>query len=130
MVLMDSKNGKAALFNSLDVIGVSYIRHFEEDWNNATQVKLAKNSDMTVALKSTKLVRIMKENLPYCDFTTPISDYRPMVRSILNKVEKLGIKLLGETLEEIVKIVDHSLRLISYYLNSDRNNSKKITIGA
>ena len=82
-----------------------------------------------MALKSTKLVRIMKENLPYCDFTTQSSDSQTdRLRSILNKVEKLGVKLSGETLEEIVKIVDHSLRLISYgTLKYDRNNSS-ITI--
>lgn len=125
MVLTDSKNGKAALFNSLDVIGVSYIRHFEEDWNNATEVKFAENSDMTMALKSTKLARIMKETLLYYDFTTECTNSQAdRLRSILNKVEKLGVKLLGETLEEIVKVVDHSLRLISYgTLSYDRNNS-------
>ena len=47
------------------------------------------------------------------------------LRSILNKVEKLGVKLMGETLEEMVKVIDHSLRLISYgTLKYDRNNSE------
>ena len=125
MILMDSKNGKAALFNSLDVIGASYIRHFEEDWTNASQVNLSKNSNMTLALKATKLVRIMKEYLPHSEpYIQGSNSPSDNPRSILNILEKIGVKFLGENPEEIVRIIDHSLKLISYgSLNYDKSNS-------
>lgn len=115
MVLMDSKNGKAALFNSLDVIGVSYLRHFEEDWSCATQIKLATNSDMTMASKATKLIRVMREHLPYYDLFNQSSNSQPdKLWLIANKIEKMGANILGETLDEIIRIIDYSLRMISY----------------
>lgn len=123
MILMDSKNGKAALFNSLDVIGVSHIRHFEEDWTNASQVNLSKNSDMALASKATKLVRVMKEYFysePFIQSSDLPSD-NP--KSILNILERNGVESLGENPEEIIKIIDHSLKSISYgSLKYDRNN--------
>ena len=129
MVLMDSKSGKAAIFNSLDVIGAYYTRHFDEDWNSATQVKFAKNSDRIIALKSTKLIRIMKEYLPYYSLINQTPDSQTdKLFFVLNKVEKMGLKILGETLDEIVRIFGHSLRLISYgTIKYDRNNNS-ITI--
>src|SRR5262249_11103426 len=99
MILMDSKNGKAALFSSLDVIGVSYLRHFEEDWNHAIQVKLPKNSDTTIALKSTRLVRVMNEYLTYDDCAIQGTySHTDKLQSILNSAGNIGVKLLGEPL--------------------------------
>jgi hypothetical protein len=124
MILMDSKNGKAALFNSLDVIGVSYIRHFEEDWANASQVNLSKNTDMALAMKATKLVKVMKEFLYSQPFVQSFDSPSDDPRSILNILERNGVKSLGENPEEIVRIIDHSLKLTSYgTIKYDKNNS-------
>ncbi len=124
MILMDSKNGKAALFNSLDVIGVSYIRHFEEDWANASQVNLSKNTDMALAMKATKLVKVMKEFLYSQPFVQSFDSPSDDPRSILNILERNGVKSLGENPEEIVRIIDHSLKLTSFgTIKYDKNNS-------
>jgi hypothetical protein len=79
---------------------------------------------MTLALKATKLVRIMKEHLPHPEpYIQGSNSSSDNPRSILNLLEKIGIKFLGESPEDIVRIIDHSLKLISYgSLNYDKNN--------
>ncbi len=38
VISIDSSNGKAAVFASIDVFGLSYIKNFENEWNSAMQV--------------------------------------------------------------------------------------------
>jgi len=38
IINIDGGNGKAALFTSIDVLGFSYMKTFEEEWNKAVEV--------------------------------------------------------------------------------------------
>jgi sugar-specific transcriptional regulator TrmB len=57
IINIDGGNGKAALFTSIDVLGFSYMKIFEEEWKKAVEIK---NLNKTESLNQLKAVQIIK----------------------------------------------------------------------
>ena len=84
MISIDSTNGKAAVFSSIDVFGISYIRTFENEWNNAMQVNHIIDTDPSIAAIAIQLAKLIEKGLSMCildhtinpeaDFGTILSD--------------------------------------------------------
>ena len=46
IINIDGGNGKAALFTSIDILGFSYMKIFEEEWKKATEIKNLKTTEV------------------------------------------------------------------------------------
>ncbi len=57
IINIDGGNGKAALFTSIDILGFSYMKIFEEEWKKAIEIK---NLNRTESLHQLKAVQIIK----------------------------------------------------------------------
>lgn len=57
IIHIDGGNGKAALFTSIDILGFSYMKIFEEEWKKAIEIK---NLNKTESLNQLKAVQIIK----------------------------------------------------------------------
>jgi len=57
IINIDGGNGKAALFTSIDILGFSYMKIFEEEWKKAIEIK---NLNKTESLHQLKAVQIIK----------------------------------------------------------------------
>ncbi|HJU58461.1 MAG TPA: helix-turn-helix domain-containing protein [Nitrososphaeraceae archaeon] len=58
IINIDGGNGKAALFTSIDILGFSYLKIFEEEWKKAIAIKNLNKTDES--LKQLKAVQIIK----------------------------------------------------------------------
>ncbi len=57
IINIDGGNGKAALFTSIDILGFSYMKIFEEEWKKAIEIK---NLNKTESLNQLKAIQIIK----------------------------------------------------------------------
>ena len=57
IINIDGANGKAALFTSIDVLGFSYMKIFEDEWKKAIEIK---NLNKTESMNQLKAVQIIK----------------------------------------------------------------------
>ncbi|HET7644624.1 MAG TPA: helix-turn-helix domain-containing protein [Nitrososphaeraceae archaeon] len=57
IINIDGANGKAALFTSIDVLGFSYMKIFEDEWKKAVEIK---NLNKTESMNQLKAVQIIK----------------------------------------------------------------------
>lgn len=63
IINIDGGNGKAALFTSIDVLGFSYMKTFEEEWNKAVEVHGLSDIDPVVQLKAIRLTKFIEETM-------------------------------------------------------------------
>ena len=71
MISIDSSNGKAAVFTSMDIFGSLHIRNFEEEWNKAIEVKQHLiYTDPSIASKAVELTNIVENRLSTNNVTT------------------------------------------------------------
>ncbi|HUG97319.1 MAG TPA: helix-turn-helix domain-containing protein, partial [Nitrososphaera sp.] len=63
MVSVDSSNGKAALFSSMDSFGVLQPKNFEEAWGRAVEIKYLLDTEPAVAAKAVELASILENGL-------------------------------------------------------------------
>lgn len=61
IINIDGGNGKAALFTSIDVLGFSYMKTFEEEWNRAIELRPLINIDNDIQLKVIQFMKFVEE---------------------------------------------------------------------
>lgn len=101
LVAVDSSNGKGALFVSIDVFGLSQLRSFEIEWNNAFDVRQIVNMHPNVVWKANKLIKIL-ENANILDAKN-LDDPTP---DLIKSAQKYGIEIFDTNLDEMLAIVD------------------------
>jgi HTH-type transcriptional regulator, sugar sensing transcriptional regulator len=121
MVAIDSSNGKAALFSTIDVFGMLQLKNFEAQWSTALNIRQIANVKPQTLLKANKLVQII-ENARVFEQTA--SDRYICTSSILESVRECGLELLNLGFDETIAIVDCALRIGSHgYLTHDKSNN-------
>ena len=126
VISVDSNNGKAAIFTSMDVFGSSQVRNFEEEWNNTIEIRHLSDTDPTIALKATQLTKIVERNglLSAHIFRHAINLYTDSTTAFIKEIERSGIKISDMNTDEIFNIVDSALRMsYSGSLNHDKSNN-------
>ena len=121
MMVVDSSNGKGALFTSIDIFGFSQLRNFDAAWNNALELRQIANIEPGIALKAKKLVNIL-ENSNIFDNISLNSDH-PTV-ALVSSTDKFGIEIGRTGINEMLTIIDCALRMsCSGDLTHDRSNN-------
>ena len=124
MISVDSSNGKAAVFTSMDIFGLSQLRNFEEQWSNAMEVKHIIDTEPGIALQAMQLTKIIENGFLSCMFTYAINPYTDSSAILINSMEKCGIKVSDTTVNKILNIIDSALRMTySGGLKYDKSNN-------
>src|SRR5215831_744880 len=120
LVTVDSSNGKGALFVSIDVFGLSQLRGFEIEWNNAFDVRQIVNMHPNIVWKANKLIKIL-ENANLEEISKNLDDPVP---DLIKPAHKSGIEIFDSNLDEMVTVVDCALHIsCSGDLIHDKNNN-------
>jgi sugar-specific transcriptional regulator TrmB len=120
LVTVDSSNGKGALFVSIDVFGLSQLRSFEVEWNNAFDARQIANMHPNVVWKANKLIKIL-ENANIMEEISNLDDPTP---DLIKSAQKSGIEIFDTNLDEMLTIVDCALHIsCSGDLIHDKNNN-------
>ena len=120
LVAVDSSNGKGALFVSIDVFGLSQLRSFEVEWNNAFDARQIANMHPNVVWKANKLIKIL-ENANILEEISNLDDPTP---DLIKSAQKSGIEIFDTNLDEMLTIVDCALHIsCSGDLIHDKNNN-------
>ena len=124
MISIDSSNGKAAVFSSLDVFGLSYIRNFESEWDNAMQVNHLIQTDPSTAAIAIQLAKLIEKGLSMSILDHAINPQADLGTHIIRSIEKSGLKILETNINELFNIIDSALK-ISYSgnLKHDKTNN-------
>lgn len=110
MITVDSSNGKAALFASIDAYGTLQARNFEEAWGRSSEISHALVQP-ALAARAMELARAVDNGLAAHMLEYAINSEDPSA-GILEVVEKkYGIKLAGMSAAEVLELVDSALRI-------------------
>ena len=127
VLIINSENGKGAIFSSTDILGTNQRKMFNNIWKMS--IKTEPLADMTKieALEVYKIIRTVNESGLQHILNSTIS-YKKADYEILKLLEKNGINLKAKSLDEIIEITDSVLQIVcSGHVNFDAN-SKNITV--
>jgi len=120
LVAVDSSNGKGALFVSIDVFGLSQLRSFEIEWNNAFDIRQIVNMHPDIVWKANKLIKIL-ENASLEEISKNLDD---PVSALIKLAQKCGIEIFDTNLDEMLTVADCALHITcSGDLIHDKNNN-------
>lgn len=121
MVAVDSSNGKAALFVSIDIFGLSQLRNFETEWNNAFEIRQIVNKHPSVVSKANKLVKILEN----ANILEQISkNWDEYTSATIKSAQKFGTEIFNTSIDEVLTIFDCALHMSrSGDLTHDRINN-------
>ena len=124
MISIDSSNGKAAVFTSIDIFGLGQLRNFEEKWNNGLEIH---PNDMSpeMLLKASRLIKVIENTLPLHlleHIVNPTN--RDTWGTLIKSVKTSGIDMASTDLKTVLEIVDFALRMgYSGSLKYDKSNN-------
>jgi sugar-specific transcriptional regulator TrmB len=108
MVAVDSSNGKAALFASIDIFGLSQLRSFEKEWNNALEVRQIVNIQPRIVMKANKLVKIL-ENVNIHEQIS--KNWDEPTSALIKSAQKFGIEIFDTDIDEMLTVIDCALHI-------------------
>jgi HTH-type transcriptional regulator, sugar sensing transcriptional regulator len=124
MILVDSSNGKAAVFTSIDIFGLSQLRNFEEEWDNAMGINRTTNNEPDIVLKAIQLTKTIENGLSSYLFAHTIYPTNDSMGVFVKSMEKSGIKILDADVHKVLNIIDLALRMkYSGSLKHDKSNN-------
>jgi sugar-specific transcriptional regulator TrmB len=124
MISIDSSNGKAAVFASIDVFGLSYIRNFENEWNNAMMVNHLIDIEPGIAAIAIQLAKLIEKALATYILDHTINPQEDLGIHIIRSIEKSGLKIFQTNINELFNIIDSALKIVySGNLKHDKTNN-------
>lgn len=108
ILMINSSNGKGAIFLSTDVLGTNQVKSFEQAWKGG--IKISNLADMTKieAQETLKVIQMINENgLGFV--LNSVLNSRNKGIDILNFLDKNGINLESKTLDDIISLVNSTL---------------------
>lgn len=108
ILMINSSNGKGAIFLSTDVLGTNQVKTFENTWKSG--IKVNNLSDMTKsdAQETLKVVQLINENGLGFVLNSVLNSKGKGI-DIMVFLEKNGLDLQSKTLDEIISLVDSTL---------------------
>jgi sugar-specific transcriptional regulator TrmB len=112
MVSVDSSNGKAALFASLDAYGTLQAKNFEEAWSRGAELKHVLDSQQpALAAKALELARAVENGLSAHMLECAVNNEDPASELLEVLEKKYGLKLSGMPAAEVLDLVDSALKI-------------------
>ena len=127
VLIINSDNGKGAIFSSTDILGANQNKVFSNIWKNSMKIESLADMTKTEAQEIYKIIRIVNENGLQHILNSSIVSKKPEYE-MLKLLEKNGVNLKTKSLDEIIEIMDAALQIMcSGHVNFDAN-TKNITI--
>jgi sugar-specific transcriptional regulator TrmB len=124
MVSVDSSNGKAALFASLDAYGALQAKNFEESWARAGEAKHALEAQPALAAKAIELARVVENGLAAHMLEYALNNEDPAGELLEVMERKYGLKVGTMSAPEMLDLVDSALKISCLGgLRHDRSNN-------
>jgi HTH-type transcriptional regulator, sugar sensing transcriptional regulator len=113
ILMINSNNGKGAIFHSTDVLGTNQVKSFDQIWKNS--IRISNLADMTKsdAQETLKAIQVITENGLGYVLNSMINSKSKGI-DILNFLNKNGIDLESKTLDEIIVLVDSTLDITCF----------------
>lgn len=109
---VDSSNGKASLFDSIDSLGTLNPKNFEDTWNKASEMKMLLDAEPMVAAKAIELAKIVENGLAIRMLEYAIKSPAEMPAELVDIIEeKYGFKIAGLSAREVMTLVDWALKI-------------------
>ncbi len=127
VLMVDSANGKGAIFSSTEVLGINQNRVFADIWRNSIKTESLADMTKNEAQEIYKIINIVNEyGLTHILNSTMVS--KKPESDMLKLLEKNGINLKSKSLDEVIEIMDAILQIMcSGHVNFDAN-TKNITV--
>ena len=110
ILMINSNNGKGAIFSSTEVLGTNQAKLFEQTWKNASKINNLSNMTKTEAQEVLKIIEMINENgLGFV--LNSLLHSRSKEIDMLELLEKNGLDLEAKTLDEIINLVDSTLQI-------------------
>ncbi|MEO9310457.1 MAG: helix-turn-helix domain-containing protein [Nitrososphaera sp.] len=110
LLLIDSTNGKGAIFTATDILGGNQTRLFSQLWKNALKIDNLSEMTKSQALEVCKIINIINENGLGFALHSIVSSKTKFV-DFVRFLEKNGVSLKDKPLEEILDIVNSTLEM-------------------
>ena len=124
MVSVDSSNGKAALFASIDAYGALQAKNFEESWARAGEAKHALEAQPALAAKAIELARVVENGLAAHMLEYALNNEDPAGELLEVMERKYGLKVGTMSAPEMLDLVDSALKISCLGgLRHDRSNN-------
>jgi len=127
LLMVNSNNGKGAIFSSTDILGLNQEKVFSNIWKNAIKTKALGDMTKSEAQEIYKIIKIVNEaGLPYLLNSTMIS--KKPEADMFKLLEKNGVSLKSKTLDDVIEIIDAIMQITcSGHVNFEAN-TKNITV--
>lgn len=127
VLIVNSDNGKGAIFSSTDILGVNQTKVFANIWKNSMKTESLADMTKIEAQEIYKIIKTVSEEGLQHILNAAIISKKPE-HEMLKLLEKNGINLKSKSLDEIIEIIDAALQIMcSGHVNFDAN-TKNITI--
>ncbi len=124
VVSIDSSNGKAAFFASMDSFAMLQAKNLEEAWSRATEMKYLLEMQPEAAAKAVELIRIVENGLAAKMLEYAISRLDMPAELVQVIDEKYGLNISGMSPSEMMDLIDSALKISCLGgLKHDRNNN-------
>lgn len=124
VLLIDSDNGKGAVFSSTDVLGICQTKVFLHMWDNALKTDGLQDMVKSDAQEVYHIIQLIQENGLGFILDSAI-DSKNINIDMLKLLEKNGVNLKSKSLDEVIEIINSALQITcSGHLNYDaaKNN--------
>lgn len=126
VLIIDSNNGKGAVFSSTDVLAKSLTEYFAHLWKNSLRTKCIADYTKGEAQEVCKLIQIINQNGLF--HILSLMDSKNQEIDLLKLLEKNGIILKTKSLEEMIEMIDSTLQITCGGHATYDHKNKNITI--
>jgi len=127
LLMINSDNGKGAIFSSTEILGINQERMFSNIWKNAMKTKALADMSKTEAQEVYKIIKTVNEIGLSHILSASIISKKPELE-IFKMLEKNGISLKSRSLDDIIEIIDAVIQITcSGHVNFEVN-TKNITV--
>lgn len=110
LLLIDSTNGRGAVFSATDILGASQTRLFAQLWKDALKIDNLSEMTKSQALEVCKIINVINQNGLGFALHSILNSKSKFV-DFVKFLEKSGISLKDKTLEQVLDIVNSTLEM-------------------
>ena len=121
LLIIDSNNGKGAVFSSTEVLGETQISSFNHIWKNALKTRSISDFTKSEAQEVCKIINVIGQN--GLGFALSSLNSKQNEIDFIKLLEKNGVNLKTKSLEDVIELIDSTLQITcSGHINFDQKH--------
>ena len=110
IIMINSSNGKGAIFLSTEVLGSNQAKIFDQTWKSGIKINDLSTMTKSKAQEIFKIIQLVNENCLGFVLNSMIQSKSKEI-DLLEFLEKNGLDLEAKTIDEIIDLVDSTLQI-------------------